>query len=250
MQLSDTTNKNGLIQECEFWCRFPDGGISGVTFLLAQFVNRINRAYDRVLPLIYSQDDTLQFDDPNHTKLPFARFNLVSGQGDYNLVSDEQGNSILNIVKIFILQSATATEYVEIDRVPVGTDREQRILNPATAFSGIPSEFVELGGSVFLGPIPNYNATLGGKVMLERSPNYFTVATLTRTPGIPEPYHPLLALHASADWLAVNKPDNTSAIAIIRAEIEKAEKKLASQNRARFPKQKRVMSGTSSQRSI
>ena len=37
---SDTTNKNGLIQECEFWTNLGDGTISGDTTLLAQFTDR------------------------------------------------------------------------------------------------------------------------------------------------------------------------------------------------------------------
>ena len=58
MQLSDTTNKNGLLQECEFWCKLPDGSITGTTLLLKQFVNRLNRAYDRVMPILLSGGDT------------------------------------------------------------------------------------------------------------------------------------------------------------------------------------------------
>src|SRR2546425_13286990 len=112
MQLSDTTNKNGLIQECEFWTNLGDGTISGDSALLKVFVNRINRAYDRVLPILQSGYDTMKWDDSvNHTKHPIATFNIQSGIGDYEFLSDEQGNSILNVIAVHILQSSAATEY-------------------------------------------------------------------------------------------------------------------------------------------
>ena len=63
---------------------------------------------------------------------------------------------------------------------------------------------------------------------------------LTRTPGIPEPFHSLLALHASCDYVTVHKSENTTLIAKIEREIEKQEKKLTRQNATRFPKRKVV----------
>ena len=243
MQFSDTTTKQGLIQECEFWTNLGDAGISGDSTLLKQFTSRINRAYERVLPLVLSMDDTMQWDDPNYTDKPIARTDLVSGQQDYSAISDEDSNSILNVVKVFVLQSSTATEYVELRRVPVGVGGEARILSPATTFVGIPTEFVELGGSINLGPIPNYTATNGLKIMFERSPSYFASTDTTKKSGIPEPFHQLLALHASKDWLAVNKPENGLLIGEIKQEIMKREDKLTKQNAARYPKRKRVMGG-------
>lgn len=241
MQFSDTSTKQGLIQECEFWTNLGDAVISGDTTLLKQFTNRINRAFDKVLPIIISKDDTLLWDDPNYTDHPIARTDLVSGQQDYTALTDEDGNSILNVVKAFVLQSATATEYVALNRVPVGMGGENRILNPATTFTGIPSEYVERGSTLFLGPIPNYNATNGLKIMFERVQSYFASTDTTKKPGIPAPFHQLLALHASKDWLTVNKPDNRVLIAELKEEIAKAEKHLASQAAARNPKRKRVM---------
>lgn len=241
MKTSDATNKNGLIQECEFWTNLGDAAISGdASGLLPLFINRLNRAYDRVLPLVLSNDDTMQWDDPAHTDDPTAKTDIVSGQQKYGAIADEAGNSILNVVKVFIRQSATATEYVELDRVAVGLGAESGILNPDSTYLGIPDRFVELGGWLYLGAVPNYSSTLGLKIMFERSPKYLAADALSRTPGIPEPFHQLLALHASKDYVAVHKSDNRVLLAEIKEEIAKQERKLAQQNAERHPKRKVV----------
>lgn len=241
MKLSDTTNKNGLIQECEFWTNLGSAAISGdTTGLLPLFINRLNRAYDRVLPLVLSNDDTMQWDDPAHTDDPIATTNIVSGQQKYGAIADEAGNSILNVVKVFALQSSAGTQYVELDRVAVGLGLEASILNPASTYIGIPDRYVELGGWLYLGAVPNYNATLGLKIMFERSPTYLSASALTQTPGIPEPFHQLLALHASKDYVAVHKSDNRVLLGEIKEEIAKQEQKLARQNVERHPKRKVV----------
>ena len=231
MQFSDTSTKQGLIQECEFWTNLGDATISGDATLLKVFTNRINRAFDKVLPIVLSKDDTLLWDDPNHTKEPIAKANLVSGQQAYAAITDEQGNSILNVVKVFILESTTATEYKALRRIPVGLGYEDRILNPAPTFVGIPTEYVERGGMLFLGAVPNYSATLGLKIMFDT----------TKTPGIPSPFHQLLALHASKDWLSVNKAENRVLIGEVKEEILRMEKALEAQAAARNPKRKRML---------
>ena len=240
MKTSDSTNKNGLIQECEFWTNLGDGVISGDAVLLKVFISRLNRGYDRVLPLVLSSDDTLQFDDPNHTDDPIATTNLNTGQQKYSAIADESGNSILNVVKAFVLQSGTATRYLELARVPVGMGNETPILNPDPAYLGIPTKFVELGGMIYLGAVPNYDAVAGLKLMFERAAVYLSADALDRTPGIPQPFHQLLALHASCDWLSVHKADNPSLIAKVEREIAKQEQKLTRQNVERHPKRKQI----------
>lgn len=240
MLTSDTTNKNGLIQECEFWTNLGDGVISGDATLLKVFINRLNRAFDTVLPLIISLDDTMQWDDTNHTKHPIATTNLVSGQQDYGALADEDGNSILNVVKVFIKQNATATDYVELRRVLAGTQEESQILNPAPAFVGIPTKYLERGAYAFLGAVPNYDATAGIKLAFERSPSYLDSGSLTKKPGIPELFQPLLAHIASLDWLLVNKPEAATLVTRLEARIKQERSDLEKQNVARFPKRKRI----------
>jgi hypothetical protein len=227
MILSDTTNKNGLIQECEFWTNLGDAAISGDAVLLKIFVNRLNRAYDKVVPFLLSYGDTMRWDDSvNHTKHPVATFDITSGTNDYQFLADEQSNSILNIVDVMILQSATATQYYSLRRMTLDEPKANRVLSPNTADTGIPSAFLERNNTVFFDVLPSYSATAGGKLFFERSPNYLSASSLTASPGIPEPSQPLLAMEASLDYLVVHKPDNTAAIRRLSVEIEKAQASL------------------------
>jgi hypothetical protein len=220
MQLSDTTNKNGLIQECEFWCKFPDGTISGSSLLMAQFTSRINRAYDRVLPILLSGNDTMRWDDTvNHTKHPVATFDITSGVNDYQFLADEQGISILNIVAVHILPASNSTEYQKIRRISLDDPASEFAMYPNPSAVGIPSAFVERNSTIFFDVTPNYDATAGGKLFFERSPSYFTADATSKTAGIPEPFQPLLALYASLDYNIVNRPENGVLIAELRAEI-------------------------------
>lgn len=240
MQFSNTTSKNGLIQECEFWTALGDTVISGDSDLLKIFTARINRAYDDVLKVAFSQTDTLRFDDPNHSDHPIATADLTSGQYDYQFTADENGNSVLNITKVLILDSATATDYVPLRRAYANTEEERRALSPDTGDTGIPTHFVEHGGSIFLWPKPNYSATDGIKLFFQRSPDYFTNSDTTQTPGIPETYHQLLALHASLDWLLVNKPDNQMLITRVEAKIQDTLNKFNAYEAARHPRKVRM----------
>lgn len=241
MQFSDTTNKNGLLQECEFWCNLGDAGITGDTTLKAQFTSRINRAYDAIAPILFSYGDKMRWDDTNHTDHPIGTTNLISGQNDYQFLSDDNGLSILNITDVMILDSSSSTEYRQLRRITLDEGEDAlRAMSPNPTDAGVPYAFVEKDNTVFLLPEPNYNATAGLKIFFERVPDYFTSADTTQTPGIPTPFHPLLALHASRDWLAVYKPENTLLIGTIEREIAKKEAALRQAVNVRNPIRRRV----------
>jgi hypothetical protein len=247
MRLSDTTNKNGLIQECEFWTNLGDGTISGDTTLLKVFVNRLNRSYDRVMPLLLSYSDTMKWDDSaNHTKHPIGYFDIESGVGDYEFLADEQGNSILNIVALSILQSASATEYAELGRLTLDDPRAERAMSPNPSDTGVPSRFLERNNTVFFDVVPNYNATNGGKLFFERSPSYFSASTLTKTPGIPEPFQALLAQEASKDWLAVHKSEQVGLLTTLQNQIVQSRADIKLLIDKKHPTRRRAVGATKS----
>lgn len=241
MQFSDTTNKNGLIQECEFWCNLGDGTISGDTTLLAQFTSRINRGFDRVMPLLLSHSDKIRWDDVNHTDHPIGTVNIVSGQHDYQMLVDDNGLSILNITDVMILDSATATEYRRLRRVTLDDPRALTIMSPNPSQSGIPSMFVEKDNVIFLGNKPNYSATAGMKLFFERAQSYFAANDTTKTPGIPQQFHMLLALYGAYDWLCVNKPENGILLGEIKAEIARQRTDLERSINSRNPTRRRLI---------
>ena len=90
MQFNDTTNKSGLIQDCETLLGMSDGDISGDSTLLKIFTRLINIWYRRANSWIWEVTGTWEYDDSNYTNLPVATTDLVDGQRDYELPSSAQ----------------------------------------------------------------------------------------------------------------------------------------------------------------
>ncbi len=244
LAFSDTTNKNGIIQTIEFWTNLGDGGVSGDTTLLKVFTARVNEAFDRLMPLLLSYCDKPRWDDLNHTDLPVGTFNIVSGQPDYSIATDDNSLNILNLTGVRILGSSTATAYSELERMTMDDPRAQTAMSPNSLDTGVPSHFLEVGNTVFLYPNPNYSATSGVKIYFERDPSYFVSTDTTKKPGIPRPFHGLLPLYASYDWLIVNKPDNQVLVTRLEAQIARREKELKALISSRVPtRSKMTMAG-------
>lgn len=233
MPYSNTTDKNGIIQTIEFWTNLGDGAITGD--LLKIFTARVNSAFDRVMSRVLSYSTHLRFDDTNHTDLPSGTFNIVSGQANYTITQDDNGLDILNITDVRILPSATATDYVTLEKMTIDDDRALDAMVPNSGDTGVPTAYLERGNTIFLYPKPNYAATNGCRIFFEREQSYFASTDTTKQPGIPLPFHSLLPLYASYDWLLVNKPANTALMTRLEAQIAKQEKDLDDLVASRYP---------------
>lgn len=214
MVFSDTTNKNGLIQTVEFWARLPDGEITGT--LLKQITARINSAFEKIMPDLLAFNDQVRWDDLNHTDAPIGYVNIVSGQADYKITADDNSLDILNINRIRVLHTATDTEYQELERMTSDSPDALDAMSPNPSVSGAPSHFLELGNRLFLYPEPNFAATNGIELFFGREQSYFVDTDTTKEPGIPKPFHELLALYAAQDYISVFRPEDANILAIIR----------------------------------
>jgi hypothetical protein len=88
MQFNDTTNKNGIIQDCERNCGMPAASISGNATLLGDFTAHCNTELRLAWHLIFRSTGVWKYDDGNQTNLPFAVQDLSSSTRDYALPSD------------------------------------------------------------------------------------------------------------------------------------------------------------------
>jgi hypothetical protein len=235
MPFSDTTNKNGILQMIEFWIGKNDGEITGDSTLLKMFTARVNSAFERLMPILLSFSDYLKWDDANQTDLPVGTYNLVSGQADYTIAQDDNSLDILNITAVRILASSTSTVYVDLQEMTSDDPDAIEAMSPNSSITGIPYKWLKRGNTIHLFPKPNYAATAGGKIFFERTQSYFVSSDTTKTPGIPRPFHDLLPLYASYDWLLVNKPDNGTLITRLEAQIARREKELRRAIEGRFP---------------
>lgn len=218
IQFSDTSSsKNGLIQRCEKHCfNGSYGAISDDTDLLAGFTNAINDAYDEVLPLVFQADASVRFDDNNWTKTPTVTTNLVSSQRVYSFLTDSEGASILKILALSVKTDATTSDYTQIG---IMHRKNRRMIENNSTNVGIPKGADIVNGIVTLDTTPNYSATAGLKAEVERTPEYFATSDTTKTPGIPDMFHRLLALIASHEWLVDSDSTETTKIARLEAKI-------------------------------
>lgn len=193
---SDTTNKDGLIQNYEDECGFNDGDVSGNTTLLAKVNGDINIAMDEVLADIFDTGGTWQFDDTNHVDYPIITTNLVSGQRDYTFVTDEQGSLILDIYKVLVMDASGT--YQEIKPVDQQTADSSNVnvdtLTDGQDAGGSVTRYDKTANGIFLDLIPNYSQTAGVKIYINREASYFTVADTTKMAGFSGLFHYLLVL--------------------------------------------------------
>lgn len=237
-QFSDTTNKNGLIQKFEFWARLQDGTVTGT--LLKQITDRINAAFERIMPLLLQFNDQVRWDDSNHSDAPVAYTDLVANQNDYKFTEDDNSLDILNITSVGIKDASGDTVFRQLERITADDPRVPEILDPDTSVSGNPSGFLELGGRVYLDIRPSSSITSGLQIIFGREQSYFVSTDTTKEPGIPKPFHELLALYAALDYISVFRPSETNSITLIQNEIRRQEKDLKNFIDARHPTKVRM----------
>lgn len=240
MEFNEDVNNTGLIQECEFWTGKNYGDISGDTELLQTFTNRLNRAFDKIMPSLLSLTGFLRFDDANNTDLPVGTFDIVSGQVGYSITTDDNGLEILNITNVRILPNAGATNFKTLTEITADDPRAIKAMSPNPNDIGIPTHYYKRGNQLFFLPNFNYSQTGGGKVFFERIQNYFVSGDTTKKPGIPGIFHMLLALIASHAWLLVNKSEETVLIGNVANEIAVIQNSLQSQISTRYPTRGRI----------
>jgi len=198
MVYSDTTTKQGLVQDCEMIVFGAYGDISGNADRLFDFTARMNRATDKITGLILSVDNKWQFDDTTYTDFPIGSTALVIGQSDYTLdvthliieavtILDSSNNSV--VIYPIDIQDPSMVQYLQ---------------QPATPATGQPTRYDKKGGSLVLYPAPNYNKTLGLTVHYKRPSSYFAHTDTTKVPGIPSVYHRYISMEASLDY-AISK---------------------------------------------
>lgn len=212
IQFSDTTNKDGLIQNIEDECGFNDGDISGDTTLLAKFTGDINNAMDEIYATIFGTGGKWQFDDTNHTKYPVITTDLNSGQRSYAFTSDEQGNIILDIYKVMVMDAdGIFQELEQVDQQALNTNNvnvDSFIDGQNTA--GTPTRYDMTANGIFLDPIPNYNQRLveegagGVKVFINREGSYFATSDTTKKAGFSGLFHYLLVLLPSYKYARIH----------------------------------------------
>lgn len=202
MQISDTTNKNGVIQNMESLCKLGDAGITGNSTLFSKMIGYVNLVNQQVATALMQCDERWQFDDYNNTDLPRATATLVFGQRDYTLPVAGVGldaSSLLGLVRVAVLLANGQEQPI------VQTDRDESWLNNQYANSSLPFVYKLVGNSMKIWPAADNGVSVtlvGGLVCyFKRTPVAFTTASTTVQPGFLSSFHDVLQLGASAQYL-------------------------------------------------
>ena len=205
MQYSNTTDKNGILQRCEDYAGFADGGITGDTTTKKKFTSLVNETvYDLLVERLRSQDD-VDFDDPNFTDYAIGTFALTTNR-DYVF------SSSLNFLKLSRLDvtydgtnwaQATPTDSSRFESLGNSTLEDQN-------FSPSQPYYVAQNNGFWLYPkATQAQVDAGAMARIEFIRNFdeFTTSDTTQEPPIDRPFHDLVPLGASMKYLLMKNSD-------------------------------------------
>lgn len=204
LPFSDTSTYKGIVQIYEKLIGANRTDISGNSNKLKELTADVNLlGWDEYLKLAFEASGTWQFDDSNQTDYPIITTNIVASQRDYSFTVDGTSNLILEIYKVAILPSATATLYQEILPIDAQSEPNNDFIANQTV-TGTPYEYDKTSNGIFLNPIPSYSATSGLRVYINREASYFTSSDTTKKPGCPGIHHRWFALRPAEDYAMRN----------------------------------------------
>jgi len=207
MVFSDTSTKQGLIQDCEMIVFNEYGRISDNENLLYNFTNLINRQYDKAVSIIIENDSRWQYDDTSYTTTATVTANLVSAQSAYTLDA-----SHLHISRVRVKDSAS--NWHILSPLDQSDETAQTYLSPQNpVLTGTPLYYEKHADQIRLYPTPNASVTSGLEIVVQRTPNYFAFDDTTQQAGLAPIFHRFLSMGASLDYAIVNNHANKNDIA-------------------------------------
>lgn len=173
-QFSDTTNNTGIVQQVRDMCR-----VDSSQWPTSRIVNSANNWLDKVTGYAIGADRRFQWDDTNHTELPEGKRDLTVSVTDYSFLLDEQGNTILTLTKVEILNGSYYEELQPVDK------NEESYDESFGQVSGIPTQYDKIADNIIrLNAIPTATVTNGLRFTFQRTPSYFAATDTTKAPGV------------------------------------------------------------------
>lgn len=213
MVFSDTVNNLGIVQQVRDMMR-----VDSTQWATSKIVNSVNNYLDTVAGYAIGADRRFQWDDTNHTKLPIGTTNLVANQSDYSFLTDEQGNAILNLERIDILDSSGNYRQLKV----LDMTEIEGALDTQLATAGLPQYYDKIADNIIrLYPKPATSVTSGLKFYFQRAPSYFAASDTTKQPGVPPLLHRGFVINAAYDGALTLGLANLQPLAVERQLEEK-----------------------------
>jgi hypothetical protein len=215
MQFSDTVTSLGIVQQTLSFAR-----VDSTQWPTYKIVNSVNNWLDTVTGYAIGADRRFQWDDTNHTKLPIGTTNLVSAQSDYSFLTDEQGNTILSLTRIDLLDDdGIYRKLISIDesQVDIALDEFEKENGKPLYYDKIADNIIRLY------PTPAVSVTSGIKFYFQRTPSYFTASDTTKAPGVAPLLHRGFVIAAAYDCAMTLGLQNLQPLSV---ELQKEEMKM------------------------
>lgn len=211
LQFSETTNNTGIVQQTRYLMR-----VDSTQWPTAKIVNSCNNWLDFVAGYAIGADKRFQWDDTNHTKLPEGTTALSQNVSDYSFLTDEQGNTIVTLLGVSVLNSTT-NKYEpleEVDRAQVDTAYFGQQPGTQTMYDKIADNIIRLDY------YPSSTTAAGLKFYFQRTPSYFTATDTTKSPGVPAILHRGFVIASAYDGALTLGLPNVNALAAERQREE------------------------------
>ena len=194
MVFSDTSNGLGIVQQVRDLMR-----VDATQWATAKIVNSVNNYLDTVAGYAIGADRRFQWDDTNHSKLPVGTTDLIANQSDYSFLTDEQGNAILNLVSISLLEISTNKETL---LKPIDLAEENYDYASFGVDTGIPTSYDKIADNIVKldrQPTTSVASEYKLKFYFQRTPSYFAATDTTKAPGVPPLLHRGFVINAAYD---------------------------------------------------
>ena len=236
MDFSDTTNKLGLVQDCDFLVTSDVN-----SYPLANKASSANRYLDEAISLILKADGNWQWDDLTNTNESIGLADLTANQQGYQITSSIWSigggadaaltNSLLTLLRVEVKDSnGNWKQLIPFDQkdlvaptTTLGNDGSIGYDYSLTDFqktAGVPIYYEKNGNYLNLYPKPSYSQADSLKVYFQRRGNLFASTDTTKRAGIAPHLHRFFSLGMAYDY-AIAKMLNTNKITSLLNELNR-----------------------------
>jgi hypothetical protein len=195
MQFSDTTNKQGIIQDIS-WLTGADLN----KYSIEDRTRSINEWSKTVWTWIMTNYGGWQFVDSNE---------LVDGDIEGVTQDLTSGTSVYPIATALVIRKVEVSDDNDnwIKLKPYTLDQ----VGSETEFqstAGTPAYYRPVGNKILIKPEPNYSKTDGLRVFFDKDMMEFTITDTIEKPGFDSTFHRILSIGPSLDYVMIYGPAN------------------------------------------
>jgi hypothetical protein len=190
LQISDSTNKQGILEEIDFFC-----GTDTNSYPTTHKIRNLNNRYREILTWVFEVYGGWQFNDSNQTDdLLYADQTLTSGTSLYAIPA-----TAIIIVGAEVISMAGGT-YQKLYPYTQEKIQGSGAISEFQKSGSVPNSYQLIGDSIKVLPPPNYTLANALRAWFWKDIVTFAVTDTAVVPGIPAIFHRALSIGVSLDY--------------------------------------------------